>query len=658
MSYLRNRFTDALKALGLNKDNTHTILRTDTLMNYQLKLQPILSDGYLRKLQQTHNDKDDTERSFFALKHSLSVPIVEVTNLTVQPGERHFVLWLFISSYFPLVSACTAPLGNLISLIGLVEHWRMDKGTLKTIPDPHSAFVLNILSFVLGLLGNASLLMNFSGKMRYLVTQCVSIICWIVAASLLFGAIIITNKLVIAEGSMYRRSEGFWLAVFTIGMYYLCSIVLIINFIGYKLDKYPPTFNLDKKQRLLMSYTIAFSIWQATGAIVMVQLIPGLTYGASLYYCTVSMLTIGLGDIVPESPGAKVYALIFSFIGVVIMGLIIAMIRQVVISSAGPSIFWHLIERRRLEELQKIEDKKITITVEESFARMRKLRGAVRIQQMNFSLMLTMSIFFVFWLVGALIFMFSESWDYFNAVYFCFLCLVTIGYGDYHPESPFGRTFFVMWAIAAIPLMTILISSVGDKLYEFADKVDLWATVLLSWRTYRSLFKRSETGIGEETLPEEADLEGIKEDLDLDVAIEEVEGSYTQEHPVDTRIAHLHDALNMHYQNSNLILNRVQNLKLLLFDIVEEPEKRYKLDEWSEQLRILDEDRVFEDPTYWLGDSSPLRLPIKEPNYLLMKMFVRVERDLLQMIEAQKQDIRKLHLDIGLTPVELQSSVQ
>lgn len=675
MGFFRKRLTAAQHALGLNHDNTATVLRTDTLLKYQDKLAPLLSQQYVQALQQ-QSDAEVAQRSLFALKHSLSVPIVEVTNLTVQPGEPHFVLWLFISSYFPLISACIAPVANLISLIGLVEHWRVHTRTQRTVSDPSLAFVLNILLFVLGVLGNASLLMNFSGKMRYLVTQSVSITCWVVAATFLLAAIIVTNKLVVAPDALYRRSEGFWLATFTIAMYCGCSFVQIVNFMGYKLDKYPPTFNLDFKQRLLMSYTIAFSVWQASGTIAMAHLIPGLSYGASLYYCTVSMLTIGLGDIVPLSSGAKVYALIFSFVGVMIMGLIVAMIRQVVLSSASPSVFWHHIERKRIAELDKIERQHTPITVEESFNRMRTLRKQVRVRQMNMSLALSSLIFILFWLVGALVFKFSESWDYFNAMYFCFLCLVTIGYGDFHPTSAFGRSFFVMWAIAAVPLMTILISSVGDKLFEFAGRLDKLATFLLNWKTY-FMFIRPRSAV--DPLPAtrddieggEDDIEGGEDEQELDEAVEEVEKTFVNNRtgsgtsadtvngpaePMDT----IRRTLNRHFESSNQIRDRVTALRLLLFDIVEEPEKRYDLDEWSELLRILENDPQLDDPTYWLGDNSPLRLPIKEPNYLLMKMFVRVERDLQRLVEAQQHDLDKLNelsKIEGVSPVMLQSSL-
>lgn len=643
-STLRKRLLTASTALGILENNVAHDLKSETLLKFQSKLLPILSTSYYDQVEGSKANTEDAldfPKTKFALKHTLHVPIVTVTNLTVQPGEPHFIIWLLISSFFPLVAACMAPLGNLISLIGLVEHWRVDTTTGKYVKDIDHVFALNITSFVMGIIGNISLLMNFSGKMRYLVTQCVSIFCWVVATTFLLIGVLLTNPQFTGSNPRYARSEGFWLAVFTIFMYSACSAILIINFVGYKCNKYPPTFNLDRKQRLLMSYTIAFSVWQTVGTLAMAHLIDDLTYGASLYYCTVSMLTIGLGDIVPVTPGAKVFALVFSLIGVIIMGLIIATIRQVVLSSAGPSIFWHFVEKGRLDLLRKVHVKNMHLSAEESFDQMRLLRTKVKLSQNNVSLMISLSLFLIFLLIGALVFYYTESWDYFNAVYFCFLCLVTIGYGDFHPTSALGRVFFVQWAITAVPLMTILISNLGDTIYDFAHHVDTAATFFLSWRTYAAAFG-SKKRVSSESVHDEEDpeLQVAKEGTDLLTEDSESVLALTdgQEYTESER------ALLERHKASTLILDRLSALRVAMFDSIEDPDKRYTLDEWSEAFTKFEsqEGGTHDDPDFWLSDDSPLRLPIKEPNYLLVKMFFRIERDLQEILKAQKQALLQI----------------
>lgn len=81
---------------------------------------------------------------------------------------------------------------------------------------------------------------------------------------------------------------------------------------------------------------------------------------------------------------------------------------------------------------------------------------------------LCLILFIGFWQVGSAVLYASEDWTYFNSMYFCFLCLLTIGYGDYAPTSVFGRAFFIQWAMGAVPIMSIIISTVADSAFNTA----------------------------------------------------------------------------------------------------------------------------------------------------------------------------------------------
>ena len=70
------------------------------------------------------------------------------------------------------------------------------------------------------------------------------------------------------------------------------------------------------------------------------------------------------------------------------------------------------------------------------------------------------------WCVGAVVFWQAEAntqgLSYFEALYFCYVSLLTIGYGDLSPKSNAGKPFFIIWSLIAVPTMTILISDMGD----------------------------------------------------------------------------------------------------------------------------------------------------------------------------------------------------
>jgi potassium channel subfamily K, other eukaryote len=74
------------------------------------------------------------------------------------------------------------------------------------------------------------------------------------------------------------------------------------------------------------------------------------------------------------------------------------------------------------------------------------------------------------WFIEAVVFWETESsaisfqsppWSYFESIYFVFVSLLTIGYGDFSVRSNAGRPIFVFWVMLAVPSMTILIASMG-----------------------------------------------------------------------------------------------------------------------------------------------------------------------------------------------------
>ncbi|KAG8998731.1 hypothetical protein FRB94_006709 [Tulasnella sp. JGI-2019a] len=74
----------------------------------------------------------------------------------------------------------------------------------------------------------------------------------------------------------------------------------------------------------------------------------------------------------------------------------------------------------------------------------------------------TFTLFFLFWSVGAGIFVAAESWSFGRSLYFCWAAFSTVGYGEITPKTPAGRAIFVVWALMGVAMMTILISVLSD----------------------------------------------------------------------------------------------------------------------------------------------------------------------------------------------------
>ncbi|KAG7665540.1 uncharacterized protein J8A68_000942 [[Candida] subhashii] len=427
-----------------------------------------------------------------------------------------------------------------------------------------------------------------------------------------------------------------------------------------------------------MLFTILFAIWTIIGTVSMAHLIKEISYGEALFFCIVTFLTIGFGSIVPTSAGGRSMCMILSIVGVIIMGLIVATLRAVVLSSAGPAIFWHQIEKERLRTLTKLEKQGKWLTPDQAFHKMRIIRKRVKWRQTNFSLVLTIVIFIVFWLLGAVVFWVSEDsgvnndWTYFEAVYFCFMTLLTIGYGDFVPTTSFGKIFFVCWAIGAVPLMTILVSNLGDKLYDLFNHMSF----LFSKWVFKSGEEEYEVNQFKKNQQKEyqssTDVSTVNTEMVEREERDEEEEMSTLEEGDDPNavLKNLYVKANPQFQRKlsilkNSTINRVnekkkihedlliflEKLKPLITDSIENPFMKYSHKKWKEILEVLDQDeidainisKIEKTPDgFWLSDNSPLRLPLKEPNYLILRIYFKIEESLKDLVDNEIDTLVRL----------------
>ena len=114
---------------------------------------------------------------------------------------------------------------------------------------------------------------------------------------------------------------------------------------------------------------------------------------------------------------------------------------------------------------------------EQEFNLMRRIQTEAATRRRWTSLVVSGATWFTLWFAGAAIFKASEhkqSWSYFGSLYFAYTSLLTIGYGDFAPQSNSGKAFFVFWSLLAIPSLTILISNMGDTIIKGIRDLTLW----------------------------------------------------------------------------------------------------------------------------------------------------------------------------------------
>ncbi|KAG7807631.1 hypothetical protein KL921_003926 [Ogataea angusta] len=571
-----------------------------------------------------------------------------VENLQVRPGHPTFVVWFVFSSYFPLICGCLGPLSNLLSVAAVICNWKQDKVTGKPAgADESWCYAVNTISMVCGVAANICLLLNYRRKMKYHYAQVVSITGWFVASIMLMLLVAIYHVEFLRH-EHYRRysySYGFWFAVFTVLLHFANFVLLSLNTLGVLLKKYPPVFNIDGVQNTLILQSMFFVTWMMWGAGMFTALLH-VSYGEALYFSITTILTIGLGDFVPQSSGAQTLTLLWCIVGLVAFGLIISTIRELVMFSSASTFYWHRVQRFRELELKNAPP---NLSNQESFSRMKNASRKARRYERIFSTLTILTTWVVFWLLGSLLFSVYEGWAYHLSCYFAFLCFVTIGYGVPAPTTSGGRSLFCVWAIAAIPVMTILVMNISDFIFSSLETIQ-----------NLNVLRKKNPSHFDDSDPAEAILHhllDVKKVSDFNVfttreylsassfATELASYNNPSYHqPERSQLAALrkvpnvasHESLKPRLRKQNdPLLSKMSQLQQILIELRKstllsniKPDFKYSFHDWSKFLSLTDLDTSSE---FWLGEKSPFGFPNDEPLYFTYHFLHALDRNLHEL---------------------------
>lgn len=244
----------------------------------------------------------------------------------------------------------------------------------------------------------------------------------------------------------------------------------------------------------------------------------------------------------------------------------------------------------------------------------------------------------ILWCVGAVGFWKAEAesqgLSYFQSLYFCYVSLLTIGYGDLSPTSNAGKPLFIVWSLLAVPTMTILISDMGDTViasfkrgtFTLADwtvlpKAGLWRHLLekypwlLLW-----LEKKSR---------EAAEKRRLAKGMSVGPADEDVEAPPpTMEEVVE--LDNLDDAALA--RKLSIAIRRTAD------DLRVDPPRRYTYEEWAEYTRLIRFSRYTKEQLGeeeeeegliewdWIGEDSPMMAEQSESEWVLDRLCESLNR--------------------------------
>jgi potassium channel subfamily K len=172
------------------------------------------------------------------------------------------------------------------------------------------------------------------------------------------------------------------------------------------------------------------------------------------------------------------------------------------------------------------------------------------------------------------------------SLYFTYVSLTTIGYGDVVPKSRAGRPVFVAWSLAAIPSVTLLISDIGDTLAKWVKEGPIEG-VIAKWLL-------GTVDISYEDLDAK-----VRDQEEEEVRVPNEKPSFPDPDRDQGYKAEVRKALTL-----------LGGVRKILHD---DEKKRYTWEEWQEFLRLLELNRESGGSEEgdvsnwtWMGDEGPL----------------------------------------------------
>lgn len=229
----------------------------------------------------------------------------------------------------------------------------------------------------------------------------------------------------------------------------------------------------------------------------------------------------------------------------------------------------------------------------------------------------------------------TQGLSYFQALYFCYVSLLTIGYGDLSPKSNAGKPLFIVWSLIAVPTMTILISDMGDTViasfkrgtFTLAD----W-TVLPKAGLWRSFVERHPRLLKwlQQKQAQAMEDKRIKQGFQTGVGDDE---ERTTNAPTLEDVAQL-DALSDQElaRKLSIAIRRTAN------DLKADPPRRYTYEEWAEYTRLIRFSRMNKAQVEeaeeeeglvewdWIGEESPMMAEETESEWVLDRLCESLNR--------------------------------
>jgi potassium channel subfamily K len=159
------------------------------------------------------------------------------------------------------------------------------------------------------------------------------------------------------DSTPWAWTQAFYYAIISAGLYFVVASLMVVTVIGAYRGRYEKEFKLTTSQRTLMLQTISFLVYLLLGATVYAH-IESWAFLDALYFADFTLLTIGIGDLHPQTDVGRGLLFPFAIGGIIILGLVIGSIRSLVLERGKEKLGARMVEKERRRILKEVNKKK------------------------------------------------------------------------------------------------------------------------------------------------------------------------------------------------------------------------------------------------------------------------------------------------------------
>ncbi|KAF9319393.1 Potassium channel [Podila horticola] len=258
-------------------------------------------------------------------------------------------------------------------------------------------------------------------------------------------------------------SHGFLACVITVVFSSVVAIMLTIDWYrGF------PGAGLSATLKALIISSFVMTIVIIIGAAIYSAL-EKWSFDDAVNFCIVSFATIGYGNLSPKTSAGQIIFFFYGLLGISSLGFFVVSLRNAVIEQFQ----WRLVDRfSKPAHLTRVQTRMSAKDISFPAARFEE-ELQVKIMVKRKMIIRMVFIWIVMWFGGAGIFCaFEKKWTYLESLYFCFVTLTTIGFGDYVPQAPGSIEFWNVYVFVGLAVFAYILSLSSESMASQIHLVD------------------------------------------------------------------------------------------------------------------------------------------------------------------------------------------